>query len=83
MLVLSRKIGEAIVIDGGIVVRVADAQGGRVRLAIDAPRSTRVDREEIRDRIDDAGFRPASDRRRPAADLPITISAPRRVVTVA
>jgi carbon storage regulator len=83
MLVLSRKIGEAIVIDGGIVVRVADVHGGRVRLAIDAPRSTRVDREEVHDRVADAGFQPVADRRRPAAELPITISPPRRIVTVA
>lgn len=83
MLVLSRKIGEAIVIDGGIVIRVADAHGGRVRLAIDAPRATRVDREEVRDRIDEAGFRPVTERRRTARELPITIARPRSTATVA
>ena len=56
MLVLSRKVGEAIVIDGGITIRVAEVHGGRVRLAIEAPRSTRVDREEIHDRVASAGF---------------------------
>jgi carbon storage regulator CsrA len=63
MLVLSRKVGEAIVIDGGIVVRVAEVQGGRVRLAIDAPRSTRIDREEVHDRVAAAGFVPVVDPR--------------------
>jgi carbon storage regulator len=63
MLVLSRKVGEAIVIDGGIVIRVAEVHGGRVRLAIEAPRSTRVDREEIHERVAAAGFRPAGDPR--------------------
>ncbi|HEX4592486.1 MAG TPA: carbon storage regulator [Gemmataceae bacterium] len=81
MLVLSRKVGEAIVIGGGIVVRVAEVSGGRVRLAIDAPRSCRVDREEVRDRIVDAGFVPAVDVGR-LADEPITVRRPRRVATV-
>jgi carbon storage regulator len=58
MLVLSRKVGEAIVIDGGISIRVAEVNGGRVRLAVDAPRSVRVDREEVADRVAAAGFQP-------------------------
>ena len=61
MLVLSRKVGEAIVIEGGIVVRVAEVNGGRVRLAIEAPRSTRVDREEVHERIAAGGFQPIPD----------------------
>jgi carbon storage regulator len=58
MLVLSRKIGEAIVIDGGITVRVVEVHGGRVRLAIEAPRSVRVDREEVHERVAASGFQP-------------------------
>lgn len=50
MLVLSRKIGERIVIDGGIVIEVCEATEGRVSLGIDAPRGVRVDREEVADR---------------------------------
>jgi len=61
MLVLSRKIGEAIVIDGGIVVRVAEIHGGRVRLAIEAPRSVRIDREEIHERVAASDFQPIPD----------------------
>ena len=52
MLVLSRKIGEAIVIDGGIVVRVLDAGAGRVRLGVEAPDEVFVLREEIAARLD-------------------------------
>ena len=37
MLVLTRKIGETIVIDGGIKVTVVKIDGNKVRLAIDAP----------------------------------------------
>ncbi len=49
MLVLSRKIGESIQIDGGIRVTVTEVRGGRVRLSIEAPASIRVLRKEIAD----------------------------------
>ena len=46
MLVLTRKSGEAISIDGvSIVVRVAS--GGRVTFAIDAPDDVRIRRSEV------------------------------------
>jgi carbon storage regulator len=50
MLVLTRRVGEAVVIEGGIRVEVNAVLGDRVRLAIEAPRSTRVDREEVHER---------------------------------
>jgi carbon storage regulator len=50
MLVLTRRIGEQVVIAGNIHVNVVDVQGDRVRLAIEAPESVRVDRREIHDR---------------------------------
>lgn len=56
MLALTRRIGEAIVIDGGIRISVVRVQGDRVRLAIEAPDSVRVDREEVRRRLRRDGF---------------------------
>ena len=50
MLVLSRKLNEKIVIDGGIVVTVVKIEGGQVRLGIEAPRDVKVFREEIVDK---------------------------------
>jgi len=47
MLVLSRKIGEEIVIAGHIRVKVVAVQGNRVRLGIVAPEDVTVHREEI------------------------------------
>jgi carbon storage regulator len=47
VLVLTRKVGEAIVIDGGIRIEVVAAQGGTVRLGVTAPKHLRVDREEL------------------------------------
>ncbi len=51
MLVLTRKIGEAIVIDGGIRVIVTAIKGDKVRIGIEAPPDVRVNREEIHRRI--------------------------------
>jgi carbon storage regulator len=47
MLVLSRKIGESIVIGKDIVVTVCEMHGGRMRLAIEAPRDVLVLRKEL------------------------------------
>lgn len=51
MLVLSRKIGESIVIDGDVTVTVVDIQRDKVRLGINAPKSVAVHRQEVFDAI--------------------------------
>lgn len=47
MLILSRKLGESIVIDGKIVVRVMRVDGDVVKLGIDAPTNVPVHRQEV------------------------------------
>jgi carbon storage regulator len=47
MLVLTRRIGEEINIDGCIRVTVTGINGDKVKIGIDAPPDVRVDREEI------------------------------------
>ena len=48
MLVLSRKLNEALVLeDGAIRIVVLSVQGDQVKLGIEAPRSVPVMREEI------------------------------------
>jgi len=47
MLVLTRRVGEEIVIDGNIRITVVDVSGERARLGVSAPPSIRVDRLEI------------------------------------
>jgi carbon storage regulator len=47
MLVLSRKVGEEIVIDGSIRVTITSIRGDKVRVGIIAPADVRVDRAEI------------------------------------
>ena len=51
MLVLSRKLGERIVIGDRIVVTVVRLDHGQVRLGIEAPREIAVFREEITPRL--------------------------------
>ena len=47
MLVISRRVGEEIIVGGQIRVVVAAVKGNRVRLAISAPPSVTVDRPEV------------------------------------
>ena len=51
MLVLSRQVGEEIVIAGSIRVKIVAIRGQQVRLGIVAPSNVRVDREEVHSRI--------------------------------
>jgi carbon storage regulator len=52
MLVLSRKLGETLVIDGNITVKVVHVQGNTVRLGIEAPKAVPVHRAEIHQRLE-------------------------------
>ncbi|QJW94984.1 carbon storage regulator [Frigoriglobus tundricola] len=47
MLVLTRRAGEAITIQGGIVVTVVGVAPGRVKIGIEAPSSVTVDRQDV------------------------------------
>jgi len=47
MLLLTRKVGQRIVIDGGIVVVINRIEPHRVSIGIEAPRTVGVRREEI------------------------------------
>ncbi|MBK5004107.1 carbon storage regulator CsrA [Pseudomonas sp. S32] len=52
MLILTRKVGETIVINDTIRVTVLQVKGGQVRLGIEAPKDVSVHRQEIQERID-------------------------------
>ncbi|RMF67388.1 MAG: carbon storage regulator [Calditrichaeota bacterium] len=51
MLVLTRKLGETIVIGDNIVVKVVDIHGKQIRLGIEAPTEITIFRGEIYERI--------------------------------
>lgn len=63
MLVLSRKLGEAILIGEEIKVVVLAASGSQVRLGIDAPKSISIFRSEVYQRLhpETAAAQPACD----------------------
>jgi carbon storage regulator len=50
MLVLTRRQGETIIINGDIQVSVVALQGGKVRIGIEAPDWVTVDRQEVHQR---------------------------------
>jgi carbon storage regulator len=58
MLVLSRKVGERILIGEDIRVTIVRIAGGGVRVGIEAPSSLNVVREELKDRSADAAALP-------------------------
>lgn len=47
MLVLSRKMGESILLDNNIAITVTNISGGRVRIGISAPRDVRIRRAGV------------------------------------
>ncbi|MFQ5822908.1 MAG: carbon storage regulator CsrA [bacterium] len=51
MLVLTRKLGETIVIGDNIVIKVVDIHGKQIRLGIEAPTEISIFRGEIYERI--------------------------------
>lgn len=61
ILILTRRIGEMVCIGPNITVTVVGVQGGQVRLGFSAPTDMRVDREEVRARVD-AGIPHPNDR---------------------
>ena len=63
MLVLSRRVGESVVIGdapGQITVTVLEVRGDVVRVGIDAPRSVSVHRAELLEQLADANATAAS-----------------------
>jgi carbon storage regulator len=50
MLVLTRRVGEELVIDGAIRVKVVAVNGDKVQLSTSAPSSVTVDRSEVHER---------------------------------
>ena len=49
MLIISRKKNEGIIINGDIILTVADVQGDKVRIGIDAPEHVKIMRKELLD----------------------------------
>ena len=61
MLVLTRKVGESIRIQDNISITVMEVDGKSVKIAIDAPRSVSIHREEVFKRIQEENQQAATD----------------------
>lgn len=62
MLILTRRVGETVMIGDDVTITVLGVKGNQVRVGINAPKSVAVHREEIYERI----------KREQQADLPET-----------
>ena len=51
MLILTRRVGETVMIGNEVTVTVLGVKGNQVRMGINAPRTVAVHREEIFERI--------------------------------
>ena len=54
MLVLTRRVGQSIVIGDNIVVTVLEVRGEQVRIGVEAPRTIEVMRSEIYKAVEEA-----------------------------
>jgi carbon storage regulator len=63
MLILTRRVGEAVKIGDDVTITVLSVKGSQVRLGVAAPRDVAVHREEVFDRLhhDDDPETPAQD----------------------
>lgn len=51
MLILTRRVGETVMIGDDVTITVLGVKGNQVRIGVDAPRDVAVHREEIYERI--------------------------------
>ena len=55
MLILTRRVGETLMIGDDVTVTVLGVKGNQVRIGVNAPKDVAVHREEIYDRIKQEG----------------------------
>lgn len=68
MLVLNRRVGESLVIDSSITIKVISCRGNQVRFGIEAPENTPIFRQELLEQIKARATQDASAQQ--AAELP-------------
>lgn len=51
MLILTRRVGEALVVGDEIIINILGVKGNQVRIGVDAPKTVSVHRQEIYKKI--------------------------------
>ena len=51
MLILNRKIGESIILEDHIEIKILEIQDGRVKIGVEAPRDISILRKEVYDAV--------------------------------
>lgn len=74
MLVLSRRVGDSIVIGDDVVVTVLEIRGDVVRIGVDAPREVAVRRQELLAELADSNRAAASPAESAVQDLSKLVS---------
>jgi carbon storage regulator len=73
MLVLSRKVGEEILIGNDITISISEISRGYVKIGIDAPKELSILRGELKERIKEANIKatvaPTEDQLKSIGDL--------------
>ena len=76
MLILSRKAGESLILDGGIEIKITEIYGDKVRIGIDAPPQVKVYRKELYATIQENQSAAMAAPRRGGEELPSKDEAP-------
>ncbi len=79
MLILTRRVGETIVIGDDVIITVLGIKGNQVRIGINAPKDVSVHREEIYQRIQqEKNTAPAAPKKEEVAAAPVVTTTIRK-----
>ena len=65
MLILTRRVGESLMVGDNVTVTVLGVKGNQVRIGVNAPKDVAVHREEIYSRIHEGGQPAAKGKQEP------------------
>jgi len=75
MLILTRRVGETVIVGDEVTVTVLGVKGNQVRFGINAPRRVAVHREEIYERIKHEGPGKPVERSKAATEHQVTAAS--------